>query len=50
MSQNILKKFKNKLSQNGDNLTEYNNVIKEHLKTVSLKRKKVQVSQGKFCI
>ena len=34
MSQNLLKKLKNKLSRNGDNFTEYNNVIKEYLKKV----------------
>ena len=29
MTQNHVNKFKNKLSQNGDNLTEYGNVMKE---------------------
>ena len=38
MSQNRLNKLKKKLSQNRDNLTEYNNVMKDQLKTVSLKR------------
>ena len=32
MSQNRLNILKNKLSQNGDNLTEYHNVMKEQLK------------------
>ena len=38
MSQNRLNKLKKKLSQNGDNLTEYDNVMKDQLKTVLLKR------------
>lgn len=33
MSQNLLKKLKTKLSQNGDNLKEYDNIMKEQLKT-----------------
>ena len=32
MSQNRLNKLKKKLSQNGDNLTEYDNVMKDQLK------------------
>ena len=32
MSQNCLNKLKKKLSQNGDNLTEYDNVMKDQLK------------------
>ena len=32
MSQNRLNKLKNKSSQNGNNLTEYDNVIKDQLK------------------
>ena len=38
MSQNRLNKLKKKLSQNRDNLIEYNNVMKDQLKTVLLKK------------
>ena len=37
MSQNRLNKLKRKLSQNRDNLTQYYNVMKDQLKTASLK-------------
>ena len=37
MSQNRLNKLKKKSSQNRDNLTEYKSVMKDQLKTVSLK-------------
>ena len=47
MSQNRLNKLKKKLSQNRDNLTEYNNVIKDHLKKGIIEKLEDPGNQGK---
>ena len=47
MGQNRLNKLKKKLSQNGDNLTEYNNVMKDQLQNGSIEKVEVPDNRGK---
>ena len=47
MSQNHFNKLKNKLNENGDDLTEHNNVMKDQLKSYIIEKVEGSGNTGK---